>query len=84
MSAIDSVMGNTFGKAAVIDFGIQWALWVVASALKTEKFYDLAGKCSVLYSYVTNLFVTNSVKKHIKHEKLTVCHDPTAKSFHAC
>ena len=43
MDFIEAVMGNSFGKAAVIDFGVQWALWVVASALKTEKFYDLAG-----------------------------------------
>ena len=45
-SIIDSVMGNTYGKIAVVDFGIQWACWAVASLLKTEKFYDLAGKCS--------------------------------------
>lgn len=29
---------------AGIDFGIQWALWGAAVLLKTEKFYDLAGK----------------------------------------
>lgn len=28
---------------SAIDFGIQWILWGLASWLKTEKFYDLAG-----------------------------------------
>lgn len=36
-------MGNTVGKAAALDFGIQWACWAVASILQTEKFYDFAG-----------------------------------------
>ncbi|KAL8598312.1 hypothetical protein ACOMHN_047633 [Nucella lapillus] len=36
-------MGNSLAKAAAVDFGIQWCCWIVASALKTEKFYDLAG-----------------------------------------
>ncbi|XP_076461945.1 uncharacterized protein LOC143294365 [Babylonia areolata] len=36
-------MGNSLAKAAALDFGIQWGCWVLASALKTEKFYDLAG-----------------------------------------
>lgn len=26
-----------------VNFGLQWGLWGVASLLKTEKFYDLAG-----------------------------------------
>ena len=49
-------MGNSIGKAAVLDFSIQWALWAVASLLKTEKFYDLAGKlfnAQLLLSYAT-------------------------------
>ncbi|KAL3831371.1 hypothetical protein ACJMK2_023124 [Sinanodonta woodiana] len=43
MQTVYSIMGNTFGKAVAIDFGIQWACWLVASIFKTEKFYDLAG-----------------------------------------
>ena len=31
-------------KLACLDFGIQWGLWTVSAALRTEKFYDLAGK----------------------------------------
>ncbi|KAH3719620.1 hypothetical protein DPMN_062471 [Dreissena polymorpha] len=42
-------MGNTFAKAAAIDFGIQWSLWAIASLLKTEKFYDLAGSGTFLF-----------------------------------
>lgn len=38
------IMGSSLGKAVAVDFGIQWACWAVAAALKTEKFYDLAGK----------------------------------------
>ena len=36
-------MGNILVKSAAVDFGIQWACFIVAAALKTEKFYDLAG-----------------------------------------
>ena len=44
MSEVISVIAsNALVKAAVIDVGIQWGLWAVASLLKTEKFYDLAG-----------------------------------------
>ncbi|XP_071333292.1 uncharacterized protein [Trachinotus anak] len=39
----DLIMGSTLVKCAVTDLGIQWAGWAVAAALKTEKFYDLAG-----------------------------------------
>ncbi|XP_054655150.1 uncharacterized protein si:ch211-210c8.6 isoform X2 [Dunckerocampus dactyliophorus] len=37
------IMGSTLGKCAAADFGIQWVGWALAAALKTEKFYDLAG-----------------------------------------
>ena len=30
-------------KALILDFGIQGAGFLIAAALKTEKFYDLAG-----------------------------------------
>ncbi len=41
-----AAMGNFLAKSAAIDFGIQWSLFAVAAAAKTEKFYDLAGKVS--------------------------------------
>ncbi|WAQ95096.1 hypothetical protein MAR_007567, partial [Mya arenaria] len=37
MLDIEFIMGNTFAKAAGIDFGIQWSLWALASLLQTEK-----------------------------------------------
>ncbi|XP_065194270.1 uncharacterized protein LOC135825589 [Sycon ciliatum] len=36
-------MGSGLGSLFAIDMAIQWSLWAVAAALKTEKFYDLAG-----------------------------------------
>ena len=36
-------MGSNLAKSAALDFGIQWGCFLVAAALKTEKFYDLAG-----------------------------------------
>lgn len=41
-------MGNILVKSAAVDFGIQLAGWGVASLLKTEKFYDLAGSGTFL------------------------------------
>lgn len=48
-----------------IDFGIQWFLWGIAAWLKTEKFYDLAGKISwMVFKKLTfndlNFFVGSS------------------------
>lgn len=40
----DLIMGSTLVKCAAADVGIQWAGWALASAFRTEKFYDLAGK----------------------------------------
>lgn len=57
MIDIDIVMGNAFGKAAVVDFGIQWTLWAIAAALKTEKFYDLAGVFSLFHSLLRNRLI---------------------------
>ena len=47
-------------KSAVVDFGIQWACFAVAAALKTEKFFDLAGECHFFFLKST-LRVTVSV-----------------------
>lgn len=41
-------MGGTLVKCAATDVGIQWAGWALASAFRTEKFYDLAGKSALL------------------------------------
>ncbi len=44
MRFLDYDMGNVLMKSAALDFGIQWVGFAVAAALKTEKFYDLAGR----------------------------------------
>lgn len=38
----DALQSSLLG-AAIVDFGIQFVGWAVASALKTEKFYDILG-----------------------------------------
>ncbi|XP_028397533.1 uncharacterized protein LOC114521328 [Dendronephthya gigantea] len=42
-------MGTNYAKAAIIDMGIQWTLCAIATLLKTEKFYDLAGSSTFIY-----------------------------------
>lgn len=44
----DLIMGSTLVKCAATDVFIQWAGWALAAALKTEKFYDLAGNVEKL------------------------------------
>uniref|UniRef100_A0A672MEQ9 Uncharacterized LOC107598584 n=1 Tax=Sinocyclocheilus grahami TaxID=75366 RepID=A0A672MEQ9_SINGR len=39
---LDMIMGSAVAKCAITDLAIQWVGWALASALKTEKFYDLA------------------------------------------
>lgn len=41
----DPLRASLLGAVAV-DFGIQFVGWLVASALKTEKFYDVLGSCA--------------------------------------
>lgn len=50
----DLIMGSTLVKCAATDVGIQWAGWALASALRTEKFYDLAGKSVSHFSRLEN------------------------------
>merc|ERR1712142_118201 len=40
---VDMIMGSTPTKCAITDLGVQWVGWAIASTLRTEKFYDLAG-----------------------------------------
>ncbi|KAJ4934464.1 hypothetical protein JOQ06_007259 [Pogonophryne albipinna] len=39
----DLMMGSVLLKCAAADLGLQWGGWALAAALRTEKFYDLAG-----------------------------------------
>lgn len=48
-------MGNALVKAAVTGLGINWAAFIVASALKTEKFYDITGSLTFLVLIVQSL-----------------------------
>ncbi|XP_068703415.1 uncharacterized protein [Montipora foliosa] len=43
-----NLFSNPLFIAAVIDFSIQWALWLVASFLQTETFLDLAGSSTFI------------------------------------
>lgn len=52
-------MGNVLGKAAAIDFLLQWGLFLIAAYLKTEKFYDLAGTSTFILLAVQSLIKTN-------------------------
>ena len=45
IEVITNVFGSSLGKIFLIDIGIQWVGWAFAVAFKTEKFYDLTGKC---------------------------------------
>ncbi|XP_042208948.1 probable O-methyltransferase ustE [Homarus americanus] len=39
---------STITRLTLVDFSIQWSLWLVACLLKTEKFYDLAGSATYI------------------------------------
>uniref|UniRef100_A0A673WYY9 Si:ch211-210c8.6 n=1 Tax=Salmo trutta TaxID=8032 RepID=A0A673WYY9_SALTR len=43
--------GSTIAKCAATDLRIQWTGWAISGALKTEKFYDLAGSGTFLLLY---------------------------------
>ena len=48
-------MGNFVSRAAVVDFALQWGLFLIANYLKTEKFYDLAGSSTFVLLIVQSL-----------------------------
>ena len=45
---MEKVLSSPLFPAAVLDFGIQWGLWLLASFLQTERFYDLAGSSTFI------------------------------------
>ncbi|XP_062871820.1 uncharacterized protein si:ch211-210c8.6 [Trichomycterus rosablanca] len=50
-------MGATLAKCAAVDVGVQWVGWAIASALKTEKFFDLAGTGTfILLAHLSSLW----------------------------
>jgi hypothetical protein len=59
-------LGMTLGVALAVDFGIQWAGWAVASALQTEKFYDLLGSLSFLTLALGSLSQTSFAPQQVR------------------
>nr|KAI8769487.1 delta(14)-sterol reductase [Biomphalaria glabrata] len=66
MNPFDFIMGNVIGRAAVVDFGIQWSCWIVAAFLQTEKFYDLAG--SITFVTLTLLSLSQNKTLHTRQK----------------
>lgn len=60
----DVIMGSTLVRCAATDVGLQWACWALAAALKTEKFYDLAGNVEDVLLF-TDLLLTAANWTHI-------------------
>ena len=48
-------MGNVLGKAAAVDFAIQWGMFLLAAYFKTEKFFDATGSATFLVLMVQSL-----------------------------
>ena len=48
-------MGNALVKYAVVDMGLQWALFLVAAYFKTGKFFDIAGSGTFILLVVQSL-----------------------------
>ncbi|XP_061114581.1 uncharacterized protein si:ch211-210c8.6 [Conger conger] len=65
---LDFVMGSTFVKCAATDLAIQWFGWAVAAALKTEKFYDLAGSGTfILLAHLSRMWGgTGHVRQNVQ------------------
>jgi len=45
---MEKILSSPLFSAAVLDFGIQWGSWLIASLFQTEKFYDLAGSTTFI------------------------------------
>ena len=52
------IMGNVLGKAATVDFCIQWGMFLLAAYLKTEKFFDATGSATFLVLVLQSLLHT--------------------------
>ncbi|PIK62928.1 hypothetical protein BSL78_00163 [Apostichopus japonicus] len=59
-------MGTTtsavLAKSALWDFGIQWGMWAISSALQTERFYDATGSGTFIYLALQSYQWGSSVK----------------------
>ena len=52
-------MGNVFTKSLLINFSIQWLLFLIAAYLRTEKFYDLAGTSTFIVLALQSLLTAS-------------------------
>ena len=74
-------MGVVFGRLArlaVVDFGVQWGLFVLAAALRTEKFYDFSGSCTFL------LLVGTAIQRARARQSGTLSARQVAAAFATC
>jgi hypothetical protein len=46
-----------YGKLFLVDMGIQWVGWIIATIFKTEKFYDLTGLKSLMILNSINVVI---------------------------
>jgi hypothetical protein len=44
LGSILDMATSYYGKLFLVDMGIQWVGWIIATIFKTEKFYDLTGQ----------------------------------------
>lgn len=51
-------MGNVLAKAAVLDFSIQWTTFLIASFLRSERFFDATGSVTFLILLLQSLMHT--------------------------
>ena len=51
-------MGNVLGKAAAVDFAIQWGVFLIAAYLRSEKFYDATGSVTFIALMLQSLLQT--------------------------
>lgn len=53
-----AAMGNVLTKAAVLDFSIQWSTFLIASYLRTERFFDATGSVTFIILLLQSLMHT--------------------------
>ena len=66
-------MGNFLAKVAVIDFAIQWSMWILATLLKTEKFYDLIGSLTFITLSLLSLTWNGRPTTRQKTQTAAIC-----------
>ncbi|KAL4623686.1 hypothetical protein GN956_G18681 [Arapaima gigas] len=67
-------MGGVLTRCALTDLGVQWLGWAAAAALRTERFYDLAGSGTfVLLAHLSRLWGgTGHLRQNVQTGLVTV------------